>query len=80
MNIFDVLDYGFILAWDKDTGIIVTWNGSATYNVFAEDEEYAKWRNIDVRTINPNPTGHPVAMGAARTFAEEILDDVLRGE
>lgn len=78
MNTFDLLNYGFILAWDDDTGIAVTWNGSATYNIWVGDGR--EWDNVDVRTVNPNPDGHPVNMDTAAAIANEVLTNVIRGE
>lgn len=78
MAVFAIFDYGLPLAWNEDYGIIITWNGSATYNIWTEDG--IGWNNVDVRTNNPNPDGHPVNMETAAAIANEVLHDVIRGE
>lgn len=78
MEIFHMLDYGYPLAWDEDYSLIVTWNGSATYNIWVE--RGVGWDNVDVRTVNPNPDGHPVTMDEAAAIARDVLADVIRGE
>jgi hypothetical protein len=50
MDIFDVLDYGHIVAFDEDRQILITYNGSATYNAWQQTETGA-FHNFDVRTV-----------------------------
>lgn len=78
MDFFDAVTYGFPLAWDEDYGLVVTWNGVATYNVWAIHG--SKWTNIDVATIDPDPTVTPVSMDVAAEIANEVLTNAIRGE
>ena len=78
MNTFDMLHYGYPLAWDEDFGLIVTWNAVSTYNVWADRD--GTLENIDVRTVNPTSSGHPVSLDAATVIAGEVLTNVIRGE
>jgi hypothetical protein len=76
MDIFDVLEYGWILADDRN-GFLVTWNGMSTYNLWAHNGE--TWKNIDVRTYDPTNGSTPVSMGNAAVYASDFLLDALHG-
>jgi hypothetical protein len=78
MNTFDMMDYGHVLAWDREAGLAVTWNGNATYNLWATADDGAVWDNVDVRTYDPTSGSTPVTMRAATVYAGDYLQDVMR--
>lgn len=45
----DLQDAGRTVRCDRDNGVLVTWNGSATFNVWLETE-YG-WMNVDCYTV-----------------------------
>jgi hypothetical protein len=67
----DVLDHGTTVLVDLHAGIAITWNESATFNV---------WQNV---TNDPLPafelatafTNHNATSGTAATIAKEWLED-----
>lgn len=79
MTTFDMLEYGWLLASDSDLGLAVTWNGMATYNLWATSDSGATWKNIDVRTYDPTSGSAPVSMGSAAVYAADFIQDTLTG-
>ena len=78
MNTFDMLHSGYPLAWDKRSGLIVTWNSISTYYVWADHD--GTLENIFVRAVEPTSGGYPVSLDAATVIAGEVLTSVIRGE
>lgn len=74
---FDMLEYGWLLAHDRDNGFAVTWNGVATYNLWATSDDGVTWKNIDVRTYDPTPNSTPISLDDAAVFASGFLRDVF---
>ena len=74
---FDMLEYGWLLAWDRDNGFAVTWNGSATYNLWSTQDNGVSWENIDVRVYDPTRGAEPVSLDEAADYARGFLSDVF---
>ena len=70
MDIFDVLDYGAIVGWDDDRNILITYNGHATYNAWAQTEA-GTFDNFDVRTVYPDGNRNRVSFEEAKREAYE---------
>jgi hypothetical protein len=71
-DIFGVLEYGSIVGSDHDRGLVITYNGSCTFNVWRVDGY--EFDNIDCFTRD-NATA-----STARAIAAEWLDACLGGE
>lgn len=78
-TIYEVMQYGTIIAADEDLGVIVTWNGSATLNLWA-DRGAGEWDGTDCRTIYgladdmPVKGRTPPAVRAAEEWIAELND------
>ena len=70
MNIFEILNGKAIVAGDEDYGLVVAWNGSATFEIF--DVADGLFRAIDVRTVHDVTT-----VEHARKVAAEFIEDMI---
>jgi hypothetical protein len=70
MNMFEILNGKAIVAGDEDYGLVVTWNGSATFEIF--DVIDGLFRAIDVHTrydVN--------SVAEARKIGDEFIEDMI---
>ena len=74
-DIFDVLEYGAIVGRDNDRRILITYNGSATYNAWVADSD-GYFVNFDVRTIYPDGNRNSVTIEEAKCEAREWFRDM----
>ena len=77
-DIFQVMEYGHILASDEDVRLLVTWNGRATYNLWSENG-LGNYDNVDVATYDPTPDSTPIEMQDALVYASERLSEWAQG-
>ena len=77
-TIFDVLDYGRIVKYDEDGGLLVTYNGHATYNLWVEDFHHT-FENVDVATVYPEGNGENTEETTQET-ARRLLADYYENE
>ena len=70
MDIFDVLEYGAIVGRDDDRRILITYNGSATYNAWLAEID-GDFVNFDVRTVYPDGNRNSVTFEEAKREAYE---------
>lgn len=75
MDIFDVLDYGAIVGYDDDRQILITYNGSATYNAWVQTQA-GTFDNFDVRTVYPDGNRNGVTFDEAKREAYEWFSDM----
>lgn len=66
MNVFDMLRYGSPVWSDEDRGAIVTWNGSATYNLWTTSD--SAFYNVDCFSNDTATT-----LDEAKVVAEEHM-------
>jgi hypothetical protein len=71
-DIFGVLEYGSIVAADADRGLVITYNGSCTFNVWLVDGY--EFEPIECFTRDG------ATASTARAIAAEWLDACLGGE
>ena len=76
-DIFDVLHYGTIVCRDDDRRILITYNGSATYNAWVADAD-GYFVNFDVRTVYPDGNRTSVTYEEAKREAYERFRDMER--
>jgi len=70
MDMFEILNGKAIVAGNKDYGLVVTWNGSATFEIF--DVVDQPFRVIDIRICyNVN------SIAAARKIGDEFIEDMI---
>ncbi|MGL4808374.1 MAG: hypothetical protein ACRC4O_06500 [Giesbergeria sp.] len=76
MSVFDALRGGAIIAGDDDLHVVVTWNGSCTFNLWLADT----WVNVDCRTREVSTYGE--ARAHARQWLSELthLEEIGEGE
>jgi len=70
MDIFQILQGKVLVYGDADAGLIVAWNGSATFEIF--DVVDQPFRVIDIRICyNVN------SIGEAHKIAQEFVEDMM---
>jgi hypothetical protein len=74
MNIFEILEGKVVVYGDAETGVIVTWNGSATFELFCERAN-GLFDAIEVRTRYDVDSVNSIAQ--ARKIAEEFVEDMM---
>lgn len=80
MTTFDMMEYGWILAWDSEAGCVVTWNGCSTYNFWVTGDDGVTWKNTDVRTWDPYPNSEFPSLGEAATYSRAYIREAVYGE
>ena len=69
----DLRDAGRAVRYDHENGVLVTWNGSATFNVWLETE-YG-WSNVDCFTVYGVESFEAAVVAAARHAGYEDGED-----
>jgi hypothetical protein len=71
MDIFQILQGKVLVYGDAETGLIVAWNGSATFELFCKRAD-GLFDAIEVRTrYDAN------SIGEARKIAQEFVEDMM---
>lgn len=68
----EILDYGYIVAADEEVEMLVSWNGSATFNFWVGT--LSGWQNTDCRTIYDIETLHQAEKEAKEWLANPNSD------
>ena len=77
MNIYEVLDYGPIMAQNEELGILITVNGSY-FNIWV-DRGNSKFENVDCVSLGNGMDGlYGIKTTDLIKKAEEILDEVIK--
>ena len=74
MDIFEILEGKVVVYGDAETGVIVAWNGSATFELFCERAN-GLFDAIEVRTRYDVDSVNSIAQ--ARKIAEEFVEDMM---
>ncbi len=79
-SIFEVLERGAIVFGDEEYGIVVTWNGSATFNWWVlQFESVQVWAEMDVKTVYGVETLRQAEM-VAEDWLKEVEAEVEAGD
>jgi hypothetical protein len=73
-NIPHILTYGAIVAASDESGCLVNWNGSATFNFWTQLAD-GSYQNVDVMTVYG-----VTSLSAAEKIAEEWIADESSAE
>lgn len=71
MNIYEMLEYQMGTASNEELGIVILWNGSSTFNVFADRN--GTFTNTDVWTSYGDDHGGPLTVYEADQEAQERM-------
>lgn len=74
MTVFDVMSMGHIVYRHAGAGIVVTWKGNATYNVWAEQRN-GRYSEVDCFTVYRDRKGNP---HKSRNSAEHAASEWAR--
>jgi hypothetical protein len=74
MDIFEILQGKVVVYGDAETGVIVAWNGSATFELFCKRAD-GLFDAIEVRTRYDVDNVNSIAQ--ARKIAEEFVEDMM---
>lgn len=79
-TIFEVLEYGPIVAGDEDMGYLVTINGSYLNlwsSILQSRTSVVVWNNIDCRSGHPDL--YTLTVAKAKDLGDEWLAEILKG-